>query len=49
MKKITKQEKRQTIAAKLKAKQQRGATLGGQLQRTQTLKSFSGKAKKLVK
>ena len=49
MKKLTKQEKRELIAKKMKIKKHHGATLAAQLKRTQNAKSFSGSAKRMVK
>lgn len=43
----TKSEKRAIIAAKIKIKAKKGATLAAQISRTRTAKNYSGASKKI--
>ncbi|MFH1890317.1 MAG: hypothetical protein ABIJ91_01985 [Candidatus Kuenenbacteria bacterium] len=45
----TKQEKREEQAEKIKNKQKRGATLGGQILRVKTVQKYAGSGKKMIK
>ena len=46
-KRKTKQERREQLAQKLKTKKKLGATLAGQIKRTQTTKKYAGTVKKI--
>jgi hypothetical protein len=44
---MTKSERREQLARKLKLKEKKGGTLAGQVSRLKTRKNYSGSAKKM--